>query len=79
MLFSKVPISLIPKTFLTSNEYPQNTITSNDRLFACPIIYTDIYSQHYFVHRHLQASNDHSDRLIGTPYLSIIARNEQQK
>ena len=30
-----------------------STITSNDRPFACPIIYTDKNSQFHFVHRHL--------------------------
>ena len=29
-------------------------ITSNDRTLGCPIIYTDISPQCYFVHRHLQ-------------------------
>ena len=52
-------------------------ITGNDRHFVCPIICTDIYSQCYFVHRHLHQCLIHqADWLIGTASLSIIASND---
>ena len=53
--------------------------TSNDRPFGCPVIYTDIYSQNYFVHWHLQQFLIRSSLLlIGTPYFSIIASNGKE-
>ena len=46
-------------------------ITSNDCPFGCSIICTDIYSQCYFVHWHLQQCL--IQLIIMMPYLSIIA------
>ena len=31
-----------------------NNITSHDRSFGCPIIYTDTHSQCHYVHRHIK-------------------------
>ena len=48
--------------------------TSNDRPFGCSIIYTDINSQYYFVHKHLyNAWRNQAHPLIWTPLLTIIA------
>ena len=51
-------------------------ITSNDRLFGCPIIYTDMNSQYYFAHSDPNnAWHNNAHPLTGTPCLTIIAIN----
>ena len=42
------PLGLVP------SRLGNHGIINNDRPFGCPIIYTDIISQYYFVHWHLQ-------------------------
>ena len=41
--------------------------------FGCPIIYTDVYSQCYCGHCHLQQC---LTRSVGTPYLALKANND---
>ena len=54
-------------------------ISSNNRPFGCPIIYTDIYSQCYFVHWHLQQFLIQSSWLADwDAILLIIASNDPQ-
>ena len=51
-------------------------ITSNDRSFGCPIVYTDSNPQCYLVHRHLNnAWYKQTHSLIGTLCLAMIASN----
>ena len=55
-------------------------IASNDCPFGCPIIYTGMNSQCYFVYRHLnnaRPTNAHS--LMWTSALAIIASNDLWK
>ena len=64
------------KFFWTTYKYLSSNITSNDRPFGCPII-TELCSQCYFVHWHLQQCLIHQAHwLLGTPYLSIIVSND---
>ena len=53
-------------------------ISSNDRLFGCPIICTDTLSKCHFVHWQLidNAWYNKVHWLIGTPYLSMIASRD---
>ena len=55
-------------------------ITSNCRHLSCPIVCTDIYSQCYFVHWHLQQCLTQSNLLDDwMPYLSAIASNVTER
>ena len=50
--------------------------TSNDLTLGCPIIYTDIYSQCYYVHWHFNNTwYKQAHWIILMPYLAIIASN----
>ena len=52
-------------------------ITSKDCPLGCPIICKDIYSQCYFLHRHLKnAWYMPTHWLVRTPYFSIISSDE---
>ena len=51
-------------------------VTSNGRPFGCPIIYTDMNSQCYFAHRHLNnAWHNNTHSLMRRSCLTIIASN----
>ena len=59
------------------NVTPRDTIvTSNDSPFHCPIVYTHMNSQCYFVHRHLNDTlHNIAHSLMERPCLTIIASN----
>ena len=59
---------------------PTLFITSNDRPFSCPNIYTEINSQCYFVHGDINNSwHNNAHFLKGTPCLTVIASNVLSK
>ena len=51
--------------------------TSNDHPFGCPVIYTDMQAQWYFIRRYRNnAWHNNGHFLMGRPCLTIIASNE---
>ena len=72
------PPDRILDTCLWKHYLPATTFegSNHNRYFGCPIIYTDLYSQYYFVLWHLNnAWYKQAHSVIRAQYLAIIASN----